>query len=75
MEREAEMSGGEPAILKWYAEMVRGRARISELERTLRAIVEMIDDCPDAPKATDSLPQAIRFYADGVLRGVETGVQ
>ena len=51
------------------------RERVEFLERTLRAIVEMIDDCPDAPTATDSLPQAIRFYADGALRGVDTGVK
>ncbi len=50
-------------------------SRIELLEKTLRAIVEMIDDCPDAPKQTDSLPQAIRLYADGALKGVDTGVQ
>lgn len=49
--------------------------RIADLEKTLRAIVEMIDDCPDAPTATDSLPQAVRFYADGALRGIDTGVK
>lgn len=48
--------------------------RLRQANKTLRAIVEMIDDCPDATTSSDSLPQAIRFYADGALRGVDTGV-
>ena len=44
------------------------------LGKALRAIIEMIDDCPDAPRGSDSLPAAIRFYAEGALRGIDTGV-
>ena len=57
------------------APIVEAAEHIIALRKTLHAIVEMIDDCPDAPTATDSLPQAIRFYADGALRGIDTGVK
>ena len=50
-------------------------AEIERLRRTLHAIVEMIDHCPDAPRNSDSLPGAIRYYADGALRGIDTGVR
>ena len=56
------------------APLVEAATHIIALRKALHAIVEMIDDCPDAPRGSDSLPGAIRFYADGALRGVDTGV-
>ena len=56
------------------APLVEAAEHIIALRKALHAIVEMIDDCPDAPRGADSLPGAIRFYADGALRGVDTGV-
>jgi hypothetical protein len=56
------------------APIVEAAEHIIALRKALHAIVEMIDDCPDAPRGSDSLPGAIRFYADGALRGVDTGI-
>jgi hypothetical protein len=57
------------------APIVEAAEHIATLRKTLHAIVEMIDDCPDAPRGSDSLSGAIRFYADGALRGIDTGVK
>jgi hypothetical protein len=64
----------QPSVLI-AAPLVEAADHIAALRKTLHAIVEMIDDCPDAPRGSDSLPGAIRFYADGALRGIDTGVK
>jgi hypothetical protein len=64
----------QPSVLI-AAPLVEAADHIAAMRKTLHAIVEMIDDCPDAPRGSDSLPGAIRFYADGALRGIDTGVK
>ena len=42
-----------------------------EVRRTLEEIVDMIDECRDAPRNPGSLPQAIKAHARSLLSRME----